>query len=221
MTLGHVLVAVAVMVGALDWHAVARGNREPEYILKPLTMVVLIAAAVALYGGNPTFRCAFVSAALLFSLAGDVFLMVPKDLFVAGLGSFLVAHAAYAAAFNPTPPPLVPTLVGTAIVVVAGAILFPSLLRGLHAGGRSRLAGPVALYVLAISAMVVSAVATSGRPDWSAVRSTVAIAGAVLFYASDGMIGWSRFVRDFPGSRVAIMVTYHLAQAALVLALLR
>ena len=34
--------------------------------------------------------------ALVFSLAGDVFLMLPnEDLFVPGLGSFLVGHVAY------------------------------------------------------------------------------------------------------------------------------
>jgi uncharacterized membrane protein YhhN len=46
------------------------------------------------------------------------------------------------------------------------------------------------------------------------------VAGAVLFFASDGMIGWSRFVSDFPGSRVLIMVSYHVGQIGLVLGLL-
>jgi uncharacterized membrane protein YhhN len=78
----------------------------------------------------------------------------------------------------------------------------------------------VALYVLAVSAMVVSANATAGRPDWDAGHSAFGIAGALLFFGSDGMIGWSRFVDEFPRSRVAITVTYHLAQACLVLSLL-
>ena len=34
-------------------------------------------------------------AALVLSLAGDVFLMLPKDLFVFGLGAFLLGHLAY------------------------------------------------------------------------------------------------------------------------------
>jgi uncharacterized membrane protein YhhN len=220
VTLGYALVGVSLVVGALDWHAVARGNREPEYVLKPATMLVLIAAAIVLQKGNPTYVCAFTLAALVLSLAGDVFLMLPRDLFVAGLGSFLLAHIAYIAAFNPTPPPLVLTLIAAVVVIVAAGFVHRRLMEGMRATGRQALAGPVTIYVLAISAMVVSAIATAGRADWSAGRIALAIAGALLFFASDGMIGWSRFVGDFPRSRIAIMVTYHLAQAALVLALL-
>ena len=47
----------------------------------------------------------------------------------------------------------------------------------------------------------------------------VAIAGAVLFYASDGILGWNKFVQPVPHGRVAIMTTYHLGQIGLVLAL--
>ena len=63
-----------------------------------------------------------------------------------------------------------------------------------------------------IATMLAAAVA-SGNP--------FAIAGAALFVASDAMIAWSRFVADFDAASVAIMVTYHLAQAGLVLSLLR
>ncbi|MFN2589335.1 MAG: lysoplasmalogenase [Actinomycetota bacterium] len=220
MTLGQALVAAAVVVAAVDWYAVARGNRGAEYVLKPLTMAVLMAAAGVLARDDPAYVTGFTIAALVLSLAGDVFLMVPRDLFVAGLASFLLAHVAYIAAFNPTPPPLVPTLVGTAVALAVAVPLYLRFVRGMRATNRMALAGPVAVYVLAITAMVVSAVATTGRSDWSSGESSLAIAGAVLFYASDGMIGWSRFVGDFPGSRIAIMATYHLAQVLLVLALL-
>lgn len=33
--------------------------------------------------------------ALLFSLLGDIFLMLPRERFLAGLGAFLLAHLAY------------------------------------------------------------------------------------------------------------------------------
>jgi uncharacterized membrane protein YhhN len=62
-----------------------------------------------------------------------------------------------------------------------------------------------------ITVMVGSAVSGGG---------TLAAAGAATFMASDAMIAWNRFVRPFPGARVAIIVTYHLAQAALVVSLL-
>jgi uncharacterized membrane protein YhhN len=218
VTLGYVLVGVALAVGALDWHAVWRGNREPEYVLKPLTMLVLIAAAVSLGSDDRTYVLLFTIAALVFSLAGDVFLMLPRDLFVAGLGSFLLAHVAYISAFLRDAPGIEPA-VAVSVAVIAGAI-YSRLFRGMLATGRQALAIPVAVYVFAISAMVVSALAAAGRPDWSTGRSAFAMAGALLFFASDGMIGWSRFARDFRWSRVAIIVTYHLGQAGLLLGLL-
>ena len=73
------------------------------------------------------------------------------------------------------------------------------------------LAGPVAAYISVISLMVASAIGT-GR--------FFAIAGALLFGASDSVLGWTRFLNDFPRSRMIVMVAYHLGQAGLVLALI-
>jgi uncharacterized membrane protein YhhN len=218
VNLGYALVGVAVGIGALDWVAVARKKRRAEYVLKPLTMAVLIAAAIALREGDSVYVMGFTLAALVLSLAGDVFLMLPRDLFVAGLGSFLLAHIAYIAAFAPSAPS--PGLAVVASVVVIAGFMYGRLVQGMLATGRQALVVPVGIYVLAISGMVVSAIAAAGRADWSTGRSAFTIFGALLFFASDGMIGWSRFAGDFRGSRVAIMATYHLGQAGLVLGLL-
>lgn len=220
MRTGDGLVAAAMVVAVGDWVAVARRAKRAQYVLKPLVMVVLIAAAVALRTGNPAATFAFTLAALALSLAGDVFLMLPADLFVAGLASFLLAHLAYVAAFNRTAPPLGATLVGTVVVLAVGVPLFLRLARGMREHGQDKLVIPVALYFAAIGAMVVSAIATAGRPEWDAAHSALAIAGAGLFMVSDSLIGWRRFVRPVRHGDLAVIMTYHLAQAALVLALL-
>jgi uncharacterized membrane protein YhhN len=69
---------------------------------------------------------------------------------------------------------------------------------------------PVASYLGAISLMVAAAAAAGDA--W-------AIAGAALFLSSDAVLGWSSFVAREPWMPITIMVTYHLAQAALVLSL--
>jgi uncharacterized membrane protein YhhN len=221
--MGPWLVGVALVVATGDWIAVARGSRRAELALKPAVMILLAAAAVGLRHDDPTLRFAFTALAMLLSLAGDVFLMLPGDLFVAGLGSFLLAHVCYVVALDtprtPGPSP------GVALVLALGVALVstPLWLRiraALARSGRDSLAPPVTAYVIAISAMVTFALATAFRPGWTASRSALAIGGALLFYTSDGMIGWSRFVRDFPGSRTAITVTYHLGQIGLLLGLL-
>ena len=72
------------------------------------------------------------------------------------------------------------------------------------------LALPVSMYIGVISLMVASAIGT---------ENLVAIAGATLFYVSDALIAWNRFIQEYPWGRVAIMVTYHLGQIGLVLSL--
>ncbi len=103
---------------------------------------MLIGAAVALRHGSPAATCAFTLAALALSLAGDVFLMVPRDLFVAGLGSFLLAQVAYVGAFNPTAPPLASTLGAVAVVLLIGLPLFARISRGVVASAQRSLLIP-------------------------------------------------------------------------------
>jgi uncharacterized membrane protein YhhN len=220
MRAGHWLVAAALVVAAGDWVAVARRAKRAELVLKPLALVVLVGAAAALGAGNPAATCAFTLAALVLSLAGDVFLMLPRDLFVAGLGSFLLAHIAYVAAFNRAAPPPGATIAGVAVVLAIGVPLFLRLARGMTAGGQRSLLVPVGLYFAANGAMVVSAIATAGRADWDAGHAALAIAGALLFMASDSLIGWRRFVGPVRHGDLAVIVGYHVAQVLLVLALL-
>jgi len=202
------VLTLAVAVG--DWVAVGIGNKALEYVCKPLTMVVLIAATLALDPTNATARGCFV-VALVLSLAGDVFLMLPDEkLFVFGLGSFLAGHIAYIVGLWVAGVSFGALLVGVLLVAVAVLTLGVRIVRGVHAGQHPELTGPVVAYLVVISVMVASAI---GRTN------AFAIVGAVLFYASDAMIAWTRFIEDKPWGRLAIIVTYHLGQMGLVLSL--
>jgi uncharacterized membrane protein YhhN len=203
------LLVMALVAAAVDWIAVHREHRALEYVCKPLTMVLLIASALALDPDEPAVRAWFV-AALVLSLVGDVFLMLPKDLFVFGLGSFLLGHVAYIVGMHVDGVDGARFLVGIVIVMALLALIGTRILRGVRAGPDPGLAGPVVAYMFVISAMVASAVGV-GHP--------AGIVGASLFYASDALIAWNRFVTETAHSRVAIMVTYHLAQVGLLLSL--
>ena len=223
-----VWLAVAAVFALGDWLAVApRGASAPdpaaqkrkrvEYVCKPATMVALIGAALALTPEDPTQRSWFV-AALALSMLGDVFLMLPErpvgslgsgapgprgvvDTFTLGLGSFLLGHLAYVAGFAARGVELRPVVV----LAIAPVIIAPRILRD---AGDMRI--PVALYMAVIVTMF--AFALSSGP-------AVGGLGAALFVSSDAMIGWSRFVREHPAHKLAIIVTYHVAQALLVLSL--
>jgi uncharacterized membrane protein YhhN len=205
-----IVLALAAIFGVGDWIACARRATRLEYFCKPATLVALIAAACALdpAADAETRRLWFV-AALVASLAGDVLLMLPRDLFVGGLAAFLVAHVCYVAGFWTDAPGLLELLVAAAVTVVIVVPLARRILGAL--AGEPELRPPVGAYIAVISAMLASALASG---------NVVAAAGAALFVASDSMIAWNRFVRPFPAAPVAIMVTYHLGQAGLVLSLL-
>jgi uncharacterized membrane protein YhhN len=199
------LLGMAAVFAVADWVAVARGSKGLEYVAKPAATLLLVGVASALVPEDETRRAWFVLA-LVLSLAGDVFLMLPRNLFVAGLASFLLGHVAYIAGFGLGEA--WPWIAGVAVVALA---VGTPILRALLARGEKQLVGPVVAYMAVISVMVACAIGTG---------DAVAIAGAVLFMASDSLIAWNRFVRPLAWAPVTIMVTYHLAQAGLVLSLL-
>jgi uncharacterized membrane protein YhhN len=203
------LLALTFVVAGGNWIAVEQGNKGLEYVCKPLTMVVLIATALALDVPDETVRTWFL-VALVLCLVGDVFLMLPQDLFVFGLGAFLLGHVAYVGGMLTDGVSLVGLGIGVLVVLLAVGLLGVRILRAVRSGDDPALASPVTAYIGVISAMVATAFGTG---------SAVAVAGAGSFYASDALIAWNRFIRETPHHRLVIMVTYHLGQVGLVLSL--
>ncbi len=216
-----ILIGVAALAAVVDWVAVARGDRRGEFAAKPAVLAALTLAAAVLPADHTDLvhrRWWFV-AALACSLLGDVLLMLPKDLFVAGLSAFLVGHVLFIVGLlqPPSPagsPPFAFSTTGLALaaVVVTAAAAWPAFLifRSLVRDGHRELVAPVAVYLVAIATMAVLA-ANVGVP--------AATAGAALFVVSDTVLALNRFVRPFRHGNVAVHVTYHLAQGLLVLSL--
>ncbi|MWV13009.1 lysoplasmalogenase [Pseudomonas sp. R-28-1W-6] len=179
---------------------------------KPLPMIALLLWLRT--APASTYR-RWIGSGLLLSLAGDLLLEWPADLFVFGLGAFLLAHLAYLLAYLGAcrrPAPVALLLAG----LVAGGMFTL-----LASSGLGELLLPVALYSLAIGCMLWRALARLGMAG-SARSSWLAAGGALLFVLSDSLIGLNRFVAPFEGARYAIILSYWLGQwgiAASVLAL--
>ena len=70
---------LALIVAGLDWLTVARRQRQLEYILKPATLaLVLVAAWLLTRGPHNAWLAQFFLPGLVFSLAGDIFLLFRK-----------------------------------------------------------------------------------------------------------------------------------------------
>ena len=200
---------LAGAAAAGDWFAVTRERKPLEYACKPAVMAFLLWAALGLRPDHPAQRGWFV-AALALSLAGDVFLMLPRDAFVPGLASFLLAHLAYIAGLRIGGAAWPWVALALVALTLPAAFVGGRIIRALRESSQRALLGPVAAYMAAISLMAACALAS---------RRPLAAGGAALFYVSDSLIAWNRFVRPLRWAPLAIIVTYHLAQAALVLSL--
>ncbi len=208
-TTATIALCVAGVCAGANWWSRWVGNRRVEIITKPATLVALIAVALSIEPVEPAVRAWFV-AGLVLSLVGDVVLLGDDAWFVAGLGAFLAGHLAYIAGFVVAPSWRWGYLALAALPVAA---LVATAGRRIIAGAAardSRLAGPVVAYLVIISAMLLAAAAAGNA--W-------AVIGAALFVVSDTILGWNRFVGPSALAAPAIMITYHLAQAALVISL--
>ena len=203
-----------------DWRAVAQEQRRYEYVFKPATLIAIIIGTWTLtQGTHDGWLASWFLLGLLGSLLGDIFLMLPNHrFFLHGLIAFLLAHVAYIIGLNPTLPPL-PSLVLVSIIVLIATPIAYQLVIGLRSQHQSSLIAPVILYMLVISVMLFSAYATWFRVEWTTLRVMLVSVGATLFYISDATLGWNQFVKPFASARVIVMVTYHLAQLALALAI--
>lgn len=201
MTVGLVLAGVAA---AIDWWSVKNGRREIETIAKPLVMVGLIVAALAI-DADPASARIWIVGGLAFGLIGDVCLLPQVDRFIEGLGAFLVGHVLYAVALVQMYDGIVPLAIGTVIAGVIVAMMAIPIFRAVRGG---KLQIPVTLYMCAVAGVAVLGFATARWP--------LAL-GALLFALSDGLLGTDRFVTPAPNRRVVVHMLYHLGQAGLVI----
>ena len=203
------LLALAATFAVLNWVAVAYKSATLEYVSKPAA-TALVLAVVATFDVSHDATWGWRLAALAFCIAGDVFLMLPKDAFVPGLASFAVAQILFTISFATGHTTASHLIVGLVIAVPLAAVLARRFVTAISASGHKELVLPVCAYMVVISAMAVSAVASG---------NAVAIAGAFIFMASDSLIAETRFVKPRGWHSVGIMVTYHAALAGLALSL--
>lgn len=202
------LFAATGLVAVADWFAVATSRRRLEYAAKPAVMVGLIAVAVVLQPISQVERLFFV-AALALGLLSDVFLMLPRDMFLAGLVAAFAEHVAYVAGFRARDLHVGLLAAALAVALVSVAVVMPAVYRALRKT-RPSLVAPVIAYVAVFVVMVASAGGTG---------SGVALAGALLFFNSDALLAWNRFVKPVGWGRFVNIIAYHSGQALLVLSL--
>ncbi len=152
-------------------------------------------------------------AALGFSSLGDVFLDLAGSYFIQGLVSFLIAHLIYILLFvRNWPRPLRPD--GKQLALAAAVLIYSLLLSNWLSPDLGEMAGPVMVYVCAITVMAVSTIFAGFSKPYVWI-------GAILFLLSDSMIAAGRFKTPVPMSKYLIWATYYIGQYCIAIGFLR
>ncbi len=200
-----------------EWIAVGMSWPQVRRVTKPLTMILILVwfSLSGAWRGN----LFWFGLGLVFSLTGDVLLLLPPRFFLGGLAAFLTAHIFYILGFTGYTAPVV-RWEGLLITLGVGllAVWFG---RPIAAGARRKSGGkmmiPVVFYLTIISLMVITALLTLFNPAWPPLAARTVTAGALLFILSDTLLGTRQFVRRVRYDSVLIMLTYHAGQVLITL----
>ena len=212
------LLWLPLAIAVLDWIAVATRSKSLEYVTKPGVMVALLVWMWFTKPAVPDFGpWGWFALGVIASLAGDIFLMLPREQFTAGLVSFLLAHVAYIIVLNLDPVPI--TLPGVILTFMVSATvwrIYRRISTGLVTQGKQKLQRPVLLYSIVISLMLLSALNTLVQKTWEPVSALLVTGGGLFFFISDILLAWIRFVHPLSFGKLKFRVTYHIGQLALV-----
>jgi uncharacterized membrane protein YhhN len=214
------LLILSIVFAIAHWFSIYKKSRIGILVTKPLVMIFLIAWMLVSIP-NVLYRIPSLNLlplwflmGLCFGLVGDIFLMWPERYFLPGLIAFLVNQVFYLIGFGTYffttgNSGLQSGLYGIVLLILLATVY--SLFRGMDKNGMTRMKMPIGIYAVIISLMVVAAFETFFF-QWPLLTSGFVALGASLFYISDIMNAWTRFVAPISHDRIKIMTTYHIAQ---------
>jgi len=177
--------------------------RKYYHLLKLLPMVAIIILPFSREADIDSLFAITILAGLLFSLTGDIFLLMPKKYFKAGLIAFLTAHVFYSySLFNISTAVRYEAFV---LYAVYGYFIFKYLKDSL---GKMRL--PVIMYIAVISIM--GGFGLNQFVNGSHIHSFQIFIASILFIVSDSVLAINRFKKSFRASELIILSTYYSSQ---------
>lgn len=215
----EIIIGLALLFAVIDWIAILFTWKRVEFLSKPSVILLLLTWLILVGGQNPQIW--WFAAALIFSLAGDVFLLFSNRYFLPGLFSFAIAHLTYALGLNPTFPPInIASLTLLLLISFSITQLYRFFFARPEIQDKVNLRKPILVYLIALGLLVFSALVTMVRPEkeWQIYPALLASTGALLFFSSDILSAWNRYIHPTRANRILITIMYHIAQFTLIFA---
>lgn len=169
-----------------------------DFIIKAIPIWAL---AVTAWKFIPGSTGKILAAGFMLSSGGDISLSFEgENMFIMGLGFFLVAHITYIIAFSRKIK-----FLKTRLPFMIAIVFFAGVMAFILAPKLGEMAIPVFAYITVIATM---SVFSALRPD----ASFFLMIGALVFMLSDSTIAVNKFLFPIPGAKYYIMITYYAGQ---------
>jgi uncharacterized membrane protein YhhN len=207
---------LALFAAAVQVFAIRSDNKNVEYFAKPAVMLFLLIwlyTSTGLQGNMIWFGLG-----LVFSLVGDALLINPSDrMFLLGLIAFLFTHIFYIIGFKEELLHFTGwSFVLLFFVAINGFRLLRRIVSAMRVKEQNALVNPVIVYSLVISLMLFAALSTIFDITWKTSAAFFVSVGAFLFYLSDLILAWNKFVSPVKNGRILNIVAYYLGQIGLI-----
>ncbi|WAX93027.1 lysoplasmalogenase [Aminobacter sp. NyZ550] len=199
--------AVLAILGSLIAPDASSPWRWLHYLTKPTATLLLLVAV--LRGMDSRGYGLPIAVGLGFAAAGDYFLMLPGDYFLAGLICFLLTHCAYIWALTRDSK-----FAGNIGIFALFAVLAAAVFAGLWSHLPSPMRVPVAIYALVLAAMAAQALSRDRQLAGTSAQKAARFAalGGLFFMVSDTVLAYGRFRWNIPYNAIWVLGTYYAAQ---------
>lgn len=216
---------VIVLAGfLLHWLAIVLKWERIQPYTKALSLIILIVWTLFGVDYQSPWLAVLLITALLFGLAGDVFLALSDKWFTVGLGAFLLGHLTYlgligVVLIRSRRLGLITRIPGWSVVPISIVFLTALLVFDrvivvpMRKGDPEKsLVAALFVYAFFLTSLVVfsafMAIQLSGL-TWKIWSLAL---GGILFFISDFILAYDRFVSRVRFGKLWVMTTYHMAQ---------
>ena len=202
MNIFIVVLAAGLLTGLL--YAEKREVFKAKLAVKTvLSSLFILSAVIQPHPIVPYYR--FILTGLIFGLAGDVFLALPRQkMFLCGLLSFLLGHLFYVTGFFYAAGLNRGTVIGLVMCAMVSGGVFLWLRP--HLGSMKI---PVIFYILVITAMVVGVSSILAAGELILSGRILVFTGALSFYVSDVFVARQRFLKtEFLNKLIGLPLYY-------------